>query len=78
MCARSFGPESGGSGTTGTPASRPPTTAATVSAVGRASTASAGAPATRSATAVAAPSSCSRESATPSIRRASALSPCPS
>ena len=42
-------------GTTGTPASSPPTTATTVSTVGRASTASAGAPATRSATAPAAP-----------------------
>lgn len=56
MCSRSAGPASGGSGTQATPASSPPTTAATVSREAVAVTAKAGAPAMSAATAPAAPS----------------------
>ncbi len=59
MWPRSAGPASGGTGTTGTPASSPATTATTVSMTASACTATAGAPAIRPATAPAAPSNSS-------------------
>src|SRR5699024_6526056 len=67
--ARSCGPESGASGTTGTPASRPPSTATTVCGVGVACTATAPAHAIRAATADAWRNRSSRVSCRPAIRR---------
>ncbi len=75
MCARSTGPESGGTGTTGTPATSPPTIATTVSIVGVATTATVPAPAMRSATAPAAVDSWANDRAAEPIRTAPGGSP---
>ncbi len=75
MWAISAGPESGGTGTTVTPAMSPPSTASTVCAVGRANTATRPAPATRSATAVAAAYSSAREKRSPPMISVSGSSP---
>ena len=74
MCRRSAAPTSAGTGTTGTPAIRQPTTASTVDAVGVASTATRCTPPMRSATDVAPPTRSLRLSVAPSMRTASPMS----
>lgn len=71
MCARSLGPESGGTGTAGTPAMRHPVTAMTVSILAVASTATLEAPAISFATADAAAMSSDRVRALSPTRTAS-------
>src|SRR5690606_21262832 len=77
MCARSAGPESGGTGTAATPAMRHPVVAITVSMLAVASMATREEPATSSATAAAAAISSDRVSETSPTRTALRSSPAP-
>jgi hypothetical protein len=75
MCARSIGPASGGTGTTGTPAARPAAMATTVASVGVALTATARAPTMAAPVAPAAAASSAHERCSPATATAPGSSP---